>query len=94
MDSFIKSAGLMFIAGRFTVILWMLIISSYNVWQWDRTVIVTIIGWGALLKWLHMLVLPNKFGVMMWKLGNNLNKIAGIFVLVLGVALTYCGFFL
>jgi hypothetical protein len=50
--------ALAFISGVFTAILGYLIVITHNVWAWQWTVVVTFIGWAALVKGLWLVAAP------------------------------------
>jgi hypothetical protein len=54
---FLLFAGFLEVVGMF-------IVSYPNVWKYDKTVIVTIIGWIALLKGVYLLVSPRGFYIV------------------------------
>ena len=69
-----------------------LIVNFHNVWVWDWTVIITVLGWLALLKGILLLLLP-KTMVALTRLVTNILWVAVVFVLVMAGVLGYFGFF-
>lgn len=92
MDGFAKNMWLMLMTSRILIIIGMLIVLSHNVWTWSRTLIITIIGWIALVKWVSLLLFPNLF----MKMGEGVVKKASVAIipiaLVLGLILLYFGY--
>lgn len=53
-----KNAGLTYMIGFIAVIVGFLIVDYHNLWGRDWTVLITIIGWLALIKGILIIVLP------------------------------------
>lgn len=80
--------------GFMAIIFGVLIIESHNNWVKNWTVIITIIGWVALIKGIVLLAFPtftSKYKSLFNS--NNLYKILGPLVLIFGLIFTYLGFF-
>lgn len=90
-QSMLKEAGMMYLGGLMALIIGFLIVNAHNVWEgWPM--LVTILGWLALLKGFLLLVFPK--GMMEWSAGmlkKNMNMMS-IFVLALGAVFAYFGF--
>jgi uncharacterized membrane protein len=95
IDDFGKNAALVFYSGLFPLIIGIVIILTHNLWVANWTVIVTIIGWLALIKGVWIIVFPNSVSRFMqiYQRNANLLIIHGIGALILGVVLTFFGFF-
>lgn len=93
-NDFIKSDALMYIGGVMAMAIGLLIVQAHNVWVKDWTVLVTIVGWIAVLKGVMLFVFP---GVMKKQtkamMKGNMLQVASIVALVLGSAFTYFGYF-
>lgn len=88
---FEKSAGLSFTSGVFTLILGAVLVNYHNVWVKDWPVLVTIIGWIALIKGILLIVYPPYI-----KIGKGIYKnpqVLGLIMLILGMLFGYFGFF-
>jgi len=58
VEDLAKNPGVNYLSAIFALIIGFLMVSSYNVWSWNWTVLVTILGWGALLKGAIRLLFP------------------------------------
>ncbi|MBU1923460.1 MAG: hypothetical protein KJ710_04285, partial [Candidatus Omnitrophica bacterium] len=65
IDDFCKNAALFFYGGLFTLVIGIVIILTHNVWVANWTVIITILGWLALIKGIWIIVFPNTVSVFM-----------------------------
>ena len=95
MGDFCKNAALVFFAGIFALVVGAVIILTHNVWVANWTVLITILGWGALIKGIWLVVFPGTVFKFMQSYRKNKNMliIQPIIVLILGAVLTYFGFF-
>lgn len=91
-NEMMKSAGFLYLGGIMALLAGFLIVNFHNVWVWDWTVIITVLGWLALLKGVLLLLAP-KVMVAFTRLFTNVLWIAAVFALVLGGVLGYFGFF-
>ncbi len=89
-DSFEKSPGLTIMTGMMSIIIGMLILASHNAWVKDWTVLVTIIGWGAVIKGCVFLAFPQLMTCC--KKACKCDKGMGVLVLLIGLVLGYYGF--
>ena len=92
---FKTSVAVMYLGGIFAFAIGFLLITFHNIWVKDVSVIITIVGWMALLKGISILVLPKLMMKTMDIFTNvktsTLMVMAG-FIIALGVLLTYIGF--
>ncbi len=95
MDDFCKNASLVFYGGLLALVTGVVIILTHNVWVANWTAIITIIGWLALIKGIWIIVFPNTVSKFMqaYQKNENLLMVHSIFALLLGVVLTFFGFF-
>ncbi|MBT4916851.1 hypothetical protein HN709_04955 [Candidatus Peregrinibacteria bacterium] len=91
-DELLKSPSFMFFGGIMSLILGFLIVRVHNFWVMDWTVIVTIIGWGALLKGFMIFLAPKALISFSKPILKNVQLI-GFFAFVLGLVMGYFGFF-
>ncbi|MBT3413294.1 MAG: hypothetical protein HOJ15_00460 [Candidatus Jacksonbacteria bacterium] len=56
---FSKNAALLYFAGVISLIIGLMMVISHNIWASDWRVVVTIVGWLALLKGIVLLVSPS-----------------------------------
>ena len=91
MSSFEKSEGLTLIVGYFAVLIGMLLVEYHNIWVKDWTVLITIVGWGALIKGIMYIASPQTILGMGKGMVKN-EKNWGIFVILIGLVFGYFGF--
>ncbi|MEQ6168803.1 hypothetical protein AAOE16_16515 [Ekhidna sp. MALMAid0563] len=84
---FVLMGGFVAVAGG------MAMVSYHNIWVNDWRVIITIVGWIALIKGLMLLIMPGYIrtfrGVLLVRYGKYLT----VAILLFGLALSYFGFF-
>jgi len=90
LDIFSKSQGLTLITGVFAVIIGMLLVNSHNIWVKDWPVLITLIGWGALIKGVLFLAFPSS--LMSFKPMFKNEQGWGILLIALGALFGYFGF--
>lgn len=91
-NAILNDTGL-FISGAISLVVGIAIILAHNLWVKDWRVIITIIGWMALLKGLVRLFMPEKCEAMLKKCENSPFLPYGLVVAVfIGLILTYFGF--
>ncbi|MDV7186638.1 hypothetical protein R3X25_05040 [Lutibacter sp. TH_r2] len=90
----INDATYLILGGIIAIIIGFIIITNHNIWTKNWTVIVTIIGWIALIKGVLLLAFPSfsKFFKPLFNNGN-LTKILAPIVLIFGLIFAYFGFF-
>jgi uncharacterized membrane protein HdeD (DUF308 family) len=95
MDS-MDSPPLLLLSGVIALIVGILIVISHNVWVSDWRVIITIVGWLALLKGINLILFPNSLVEISkkWIENNSFYYITMFIYLLFGIYLTYIGFFL
>ena len=94
VNHLINDAPLMFVSGFFTLIIGILMVVGHNIWQWNWRVIITILGWLALLKGACLILEPRLIdrATIMFMHNTNCAYIAAGIDFVLGVLLLYFGF--
>ncbi|PKL44106.1 MAG: hypothetical protein CVV39_08400 [Planctomycetes bacterium HGW-Planctomycetes-1] len=92
---FTEDAAAIYLGGLAALVIGFLLVSFHNIWVTDWSVIITIIGWAALIKGLFLITLPktaiklcNSFKEM-----KKLMKVWSTVVIILGVLLCWLGFF-
>ena len=95
MEDFCKNAAVVFYGGLLALVIGVVIILTHNVWVTNWTVMITIIGWLALIKGIWIIVFPNTVSKLMqvYKKNKNLLVVNPIVMLILGAVLTFFGFF-
>lgn len=94
MDSIVKDHGTMYLGGVAALIVGFLIVNSHNIWVKNWTVLITIFGWIGLIKGVALLVFPKKAAELSSKMMKKKNlMIWGTIALILGLIVSYFGFF-
>ncbi len=93
IDELTRSPALVAFAGSISLAIGLLLVVSHNHWSRDWTVVVTLLGWLALLQGVIRLFYPE--GVVRW--GKTLAStgatgVAGVIVFAIGGFLAYRGF--
>jgi len=92
VDDIKNNSAILFTFGVINLIIGYLLVVNYNIWAWDWSVVITIIGWMALLKGTVILIFPQAHlkiaDQALDKLGDKVKLVGGI-LLVLGAALVY-----
>ena len=82
------------LSGFMAIIIGFLIIENHNNWVKNWTVLITIVGWAALVKGVLLLVFPNSFKMYKPLLESNLlTNILTPLVLLFGLVFAYFGFY-
>ncbi len=94
MRDFMRSAALVYIGGILSLIIGFLIVLTHNLWVRDLPVIITIIGWGAIVKGVWLIVFPNNLTKFTEAYLKNAGLLTAhmILIIVLGVALINYGY--
>ena len=89
----IENDGNLFLWGFISLVIGLAMVLSYNVWDKNWQVIITILGWLALLKGLALLFLPEMVKKYTKKIENAPFLPYVLFILIfIGLAITYFGF--
>ncbi len=92
VDSFEKSPALQLIIGYSGVIVGVTLVTYHNVWVQDWPVLITILGWIAIIESVTFLAFPKfSFSLTKWIPMNG--KLWGAIALILGLIFAYFGFF-
>ena len=95
MEDFCKNSALMFFGGMFALVVGLVVVLNHNVWVRGWPVVITIYGWGGILKGIWMLVFPNSAAKFTQAYSKNKTFLLAhsVAILVLGAALTIFGYF-
>jgi uncharacterized protein YjeT (DUF2065 family) len=80
------------------LIIGLILIKIYNVWDWSLNLIITLTGWGALVKGVFYFLAPGSW--IKWFLNCRLCQsagflyVCGIILVILGALLSYRGYYL
>lgn len=94
MGAMLKDSNILYLGGLMAIVAGFLIVTYHNIWVQDWMVVITILGWLALIKGIVFLVFPAKADMLkdLYKKQSNMNIIC-IIALALGAFLGYYGFF-
>jgi len=93
-ENLLKDSTYLVLGGILAVIFGLLIVEFHNNWIENWTVIITIIGWAALLKGVFLLVFPTSLNVFKPLFKNGLfTKFSSLLIILFGVIFIYFGFF-
>lgn len=93
-EDMMKSSSFIVFGGALALVVGFLIVHYHNFWVSDWTVIITIIGWGGLIKGVVLFLAPKamiKFSRVF--LGKKNMHLMGVGALIFGLVLGYFGFF-
>lgn len=91
---FTKSRVLPMFSGMLELLLGLMLVVSHNIWVSDWPVIITVVGWLALLEGLFFFFLPTQLQKMASWFKPGAYTFFGIVYVVLGLYLAYVGFFI
>jgi peptidoglycan/LPS O-acetylase OafA/YrhL len=91
LHDFVRHKIIIYVMSMLTVVVGFLLVSFHNVWVWGWTLLITVIGWLALIKGILALVFPEIFIKIskVW-VKKNLNAWA-VVIIILGVFLFMVG---
>ena len=90
IEDFEKSAGLTFVTGFLTLVLGALLVEYHNIWAKNWTVLITIVGWIALLKGVMLIAFPRV--ITSFKHWYKNTRAWGVFMIAIGLLFGYFGF--
>ncbi|MFH1284799.1 MAG: hypothetical protein ABIJ26_06685 [Candidatus Margulisiibacteriota bacterium] len=90
----VKAPATIYLGGLLALLIGFILVESHNVWIKDWSVIITVLGWLALVKGVLLLLLPRPMMSLASRLvkGKNAPLVYGIILLVLGLVVGYFGF--
>ena len=94
MEDYCKNASLVLFGGMIALVIGIVVVLSHNVWVAAWPVIITIYGWGGIVKGVWLIVFPDtvpKF-MQLYQKNRVLITIHSLLVLVIGAALTFFGY--
>lgn len=95
LEDFEANEGLTYTIGILTMVVGLLIVLNHNIWNSPEAIIITVMGWGSIIKGVAFLIVPNllfRFSKVFLK--NTVFQVSMFFVLALGVYLSYFGYFM
>lgn len=95
MKDFSKNSALVYLGGVFALFLGLVIVLFHNVWEASLAVIITIYGWGGIVKGAWLIMFPDSVAKFTDAYAGKKTLIAVqlIIVVILGGLLTYAGYF-
>jgi len=95
MDDFTKNTALVLYGGMFALIFGLLILSIHNTWAPNWTSLITLFGWGGLIKGAWLVVYPKSVQGFMkgYQKNKNLLTLHSAAALIIGIAFIYLGYF-
>ena len=93
-QDFIDSPTALYLGGIMALIVGYLLVTFHNVWEMDWHVIITVIGWMALIKGMLILVRPKAMITLTKAIikKESALKIMSVFVIIVGLLFSFLGF--
>lgn len=93
LNEYAKSDTSLFISGILALVIGYLLITFHNTWDWNKGIIITIVGWIAFLKGVIILAIPKMTDRVMelMKLEKMNFKTLGAGMIVLGTIIMSLG---
>lgn len=94
LDEFPASTSLLYLGGLMSLVFGILIVQFHNVWKLDWPLIITILGWGGVVKGALIMVFPKAVS----RLADPYKKHTGLVIgwvlvaLAIGILLTVMGY--
>jgi len=93
-EEIVKSRALLYFSGALNLAAGLAIVLTHNVWAPSWQVIITIIGWFALIRGVLRILLPQQIGEFLARILANRQVLfgSGIVAIVIGAVLAWNGF--
>lgn len=94
LSDFMQNSAILYLGGIMALIVGYLIVAFHNTWTMDLSVIITIIGWIALIKGIVILIFPKTMIAISKPILNSptFMKIEATIATIAGLAFSYLGF--
>ncbi|NOR27476.1 MAG: hypothetical protein GQ540_02990 [Lutibacter sp.] len=94
LQELLESTTYLIFGGFLAIIFGLLILEYHNIWSNNWPVIITVVGWAALIKGILLLAFPTSFNSFkpLFKSKGVLNFLT-VFVIFFGCIFSYFGFF-
>jgi uncharacterized protein YjeT (DUF2065 family) len=95
LKEFTENPSAIYLGGLVALAIGFLLVSFHNTWTTDWSVIITILGWAALIKGLFLLVLP-KASIKISNAFKEMKKLLPVWstiVIIVGALLCWLGFY-
>ncbi len=95
VNDFLGNAGMVYLGGAIALMVGLLIVNTHNLWESKWFIIITLMGWMAIIKGICYFIFPEQIKKLADKLCKNEKglKIQLIIVLLFGLFITYKGYF-
>ena len=88
-----KQSFAVFLFSVFAITVGIIQVGLHNVWGSFTEIVISILGWGTLVKGIIFAVAPRAIDrTADWEADSNLILVAGVFMLVLGLYLSFVGY--
>ena len=84
MSDLVNNQGLLWVTGLITFVMGTVMLALYNTWSKSWRVLVTIIGWLAVIKGAVLMLFPQVMTLYVNFLSNTTLILSGIYAIVLG----------
>ncbi len=84
----------LFVTGTLTTLLGLLVVIGHNVWVWNWTVLVTLLGWATLIKGIFLVLFPTASNPIakFYQGRDSLITGAALVAIIMSLVLCYYGF--
>ena len=91
---FVENTAILYIGGIMALVVGLLIVMFHNTWTKGLSVIITVIGWIALIKGILILVLPKAMISLTKAIVERPNfiKVESVIVIIIGLFFSFLGF--
>ena len=95
IEDFCKNAALVYLGGIMALIIGIVVVLAHNVWVASWPVIITVYGWGGIIKGVWLIVFPNTMSQFMQMYQKKAAFLVthSVLVLIIGASLTFFGYF-
>jgi hypothetical protein len=94
IEDFVNDTTALYLGGIMALVVGYLLVNYHNIWVKDWHVIITVIGWAALIKGLFILILPKSM-ILLTKAFLKLKSIMiveTVFIIIVGLLFMYLGY--
>ncbi len=93
-EGFTENASVLYLGGMAALVVGYLIVAFHNTWTKDLSVIITIIGWLALIKGILIFIQPKIIIAVSKAMAKKESflRIEAIVIIILGLAFSFLGF--
>jgi len=95
LEDYCKNAALIFFTNIAPLVVGTIIVLHHNIWVANWTVIITLFGWGGIIKGIWLLIFPNTIThfIETYQKNDAILLTHSAIALVLGLTLTIFGYF-